>query len=204
MSESIPALFRSVRSCRQCYSDHCGIKVDLPERIPDNIRVVVIGEQPRRPANGAAAEPDPDIRYLDRYMKRAGVDFETLLYVTAVLCHPEDPARRPMRPSATEVRNCSAYLRKLLDRANPRLIVPLGHTGLLALQFALRDWTELRQFILNYDIGGTLTRADCTVYPLVLPSEATLKVRPEERQIRDWQRVPQLLESTEKRVARAG
>jgi len=42
------------------------------------------------------------------------------------------------------------------------------------------------------------------VYPLVLPSEATLKVRPEDRQVRDWQRVPQLLESTEKRVARAG
>ena len=204
MSESIPALFRTIRDCRQCYADRCGIKVGVPEEIPDNIRVVVIGEQPPRSTSDDRAAADPDTEYMPRYLDRAGVDPSTVLYVTAVMCHPEDPSLRPTRPSATEVRNCSTYLRKLLERARPRLIVPLGHTGLLALQFALKDWTELRQFILNYDIGGTLTRADCTVYPLVLPSRATLRMRPEERQVRDWQRVAQLLESTDKRVARTG
>lgn len=197
MRDGVRALFRTVHRCRQCYADRCGIVVTTPETIPDHVRMVVIGEQPPREGNGAAPS-DEEATYLQTYLDRAGVDPATVLFVTAVLCHPELPALRPGRPSATEVRNCSQYLRQLLARVNPKLIVPVGHSGLLALQFALNEWTELRQFILNYDVGAVLTRKDCTVYPLYLPSPSTLKARPEGRQLRDWQKIPQLLESMER------
>jgi len=197
VSKEVRAIFRSVHKCRQCYGDRCGIVVTTPETLPDTIRVVVIGEQPPREGNGAAPTGE-EADYLRTYLDRAGVDPATVLFVTAVLCHPEMASLRPGRPSATEVRNCSQYLRQLLTRVNPKLIVPVGHSGLLALQFAMNEWTELRQFILNYDVGAVLTRKDCTVYPLYLPSPSTLKARPEGRQLRDWQKIPQLLESLER------
>lgn len=194
MNENLRTFFRTVNTCRQCYGDRCGISVHVPERIPERVRVIVIGEQPPRPdgegANGATEETD----YLRGYLERAGVDADSVLHVTAVLCHPDRAAERPGRPSATEMRNCSSHLRQLIARADPQLIVPVGHSGLLALQFAMKEWTELRQFILNYDVGTVLKGPKCSVYPLYLPSPTTLKARPEERQVRDWQRIPQLLQ----------
>lgn len=228
MSDGVRSFFQNVQRCRLCYGD-AEIHVPIPEPIPASIRVLVIGEQPQdRPAMGngspgtveaesrlparnglederaapAATPGRGETEHLESYLRRAGIDSSDILYVTAVLCVPRDRALRPKRPTAAETKNCSSHLKALIGRIRPKLIVTLGHTGLLALQLAFPEWKELRQFILNYDVGGVLTRVDITVYPLYLPSESTRRARPESRQVRDWQRIPLLLDSLDK-AARA-
>ena len=57
-----------------------------------------------------------------------------------------------------------------VDPASPRY----GHIGAspktawrdFDLLHAIREWTELRQFILNYDIGNVLEQGGLAVYPL--------------------------------------
>lgn len=201
MKDGIRGFFREVQRCRLCYGVGHDILVPTPTPIPQRVRVLVVGEQPSRAAatdgeNSLSNEPGSE--HLRSYLERAGVDLAEVLYVTAVMCVPETAELRLGRPTATETRNCARHLRALIERAKPQLVVPLGHTGLLAVQFAFREWTELRQFILNYDIGAVLTRGDLTVYPLYLPSESTLKARPDGRQLRDWQKIPSVLDSLEK------
>ena len=202
MSDSVQVLFRHVERCRQCYGDRCTIRVAVPDPLPSRVRVLLVGEQPARGDGGNGAKAaDHTVAYLAEYLAHAGVDPAEVLYVTAVLCSPDDGSLRTGRPTAVEVRNCSTHLGALIERVRPRLIVTLGHTGLLSVQFAFREWTELRQFILNYDVGAMLTRGDLAVYPLYLPSESTRRTRSEGRQIRDWQKIPALLASLE-RLAR--
>ncbi|MFN8178811.1 MAG: uracil-DNA glycosylase family protein [bacterium] len=207
MTDAIRGFFREVSRCRLCYSGHSDIIVPLPDPLPPRPRLLVIGEQPCRVSaaegrNGMDGS-EPGSQHLRSYLERAGVDLGDVLYVTAVLCLPEKVELRAGRPTATETKQCARHLRKLVERVQPKLVVPLGHTGLLSMQFAFPEWTELRQFILNYDIGAVLARGDLTVYPLYLPSASTLNARPEGRQLRDWQKIPGVLESLE-REARTG
>ena len=202
MKDGVRSFFRLVEDCRICYGAHQEILVPTPQPIPKRVRVLVIGEQPCRVSEDEGStgldSQEPGTELLRSYLERADVNLDQVLYVTAVLCLPKNRDLRPGRPSATETRNCSSHLRALIDRVRPQLVVPLGHTGLLAVQFAFREWTELRQFILNYDVGTVLSRGDLTVYPLYLPSPSTLSARPDGRQARDWQRIPAVLESLEK------
>jgi uracil-DNA glycosylase family 4 len=205
VKDRIRTFFRSVQRCRLCYGPRSDIVVPQPKQISRNVRVLVVGEQPCRGPEGSNGSDavDGGVEHLRSYLDRAGIDPSEVLYVTAVLCFPQDESLRPGRPTATETKRCSAHLRTLIERLQPKLVVPLGHTGLLAIQFAFHEWTELRQFILNYDVGAVLRRPDLAVYPLYLPSESTLKARPEGRQVKDWQKIPFLLDAME-RTARAG
>ncbi len=202
MSEGVRAFFRNVQRCRLCYGDRCDIVVPSPAQIPERVRVLIVGEQPHHSGalNGhnGMGDREAGLENLETYLARAGVDRSEILYVTAVLCVPKDASLRGPRPAAAEVKNCSSHLRVLIDRVQPKLIVTLGHTALLSVQFAFHDWTELRQFILNYDIGTVLSRHDLSIYPLYLPTSATWKTRPDGRQLRDWQKVANLLVSLEK------
>jgi uracil-DNA glycosylase family 4 len=207
MSDNLRTFFRSVQRCRLCYGEGNDILVPAPAFIPERVRILVIGEQPHhagaRNGHNGMGDPETGVENLASYLQRAGIERSDVMYVTAVLCVPDDSALRGSRPTATEAKNCSVHLRAIVDRVLPRLIIPLGHTALLALQSAMKEWTELRQFILNYDIGAVLTRGDMAVYPLYLPSASTLKARPDGRQLRDWQKVPLLLESID-RIAPTG
>ena len=170
--------------------------------------VLILGEQPDREVSLATGRNDldnvgdPAIERLRMFLEKAPLGPGDVYYTTSVLCLPRDAAHRPKRPSAREVKACTMHVQFLLGYLSPRLIVPLGHTAIQSIQWIFKDWTELRQFILNYDIGNVLERKGISVYPLYHPSTFTLKSRPENRQIRDWQRIPMLLKSMGVRAAR--
>ena len=90
-------------------------------------------------------------------------------------------------------------MKRLLLLLRPRLVVTVGHTALGSLQQIYPDWRELRQFILNYDVGNVLEQNKMAVYPLYHTSKDTLKTRPELRQSMDWKRIPQILEALEEK-----
>jgi uracil-DNA glycosylase family 4 len=164
-------------------------------------QTLILGEQPDREAalatgrNDLDNDADPDIQRLKMFLRKADLDPSGFYYTTSVLCLPRDASRRPMRPSAKEVRSCTFHVQQLMRQVAPMLVIPLGHTAMQTVQWIFQDWRELRQFILNYDIGNVLERGGIAVYPLYHPTTRTLKSRSEIRQIRDWQRIPVILKS---------
>jgi uracil-DNA glycosylase family 4 len=189
-----------VRECTLCHGANAIVvpPLDVPDD-PAKVRVLLLGEQPDRKASLARRRTglwnDPGLKLLRRYMEQTGMERDAFVYATAVLCVPKDESRRGPRPSTDEARNCAGHLQGILHALRPELVVTLGHTPLLTLQQAYRSWTELRQYILNYDVGRVLSMEWFSVYPLYFPTDATLKARGERRQLQDWQRIPEILES---------
>lgn len=201
--DSIQQHMANVRGCSLCHGPS-GIVVpslDIPKDA-SKVRVLLLGEQPDRKAVVARRRSglwkDPNLMLLRKYVARTGMGQDEFAYATAVLCVPKDASRRGARPSTEEARNCAEHLRGILHHLRPQLVVTLGHTPLLTLQQAFRTWTELRQYILNYDVGRVLDGRDFSVYPLYFPSESTLKARGERRQFQDWEKIPQILEARKK------
>lgn len=200
MTENIRQHMQGVKSCSLCHGQN-GIVVPSLD-IPGNgsrIRMMLLGEQPspnarsRRRKKPLGLWEDPSLELLRKYVGQTGIPREEMLYATAVLCLPKDETRRRTRPSTDEARNCGKHVRGLLDTVRPQLVVTLGHTPLLTLQHTYQEWTELRQYILNYDVGTILEGRSFSVYPLYFPSDATLKARGERRQLQDWTRIAKIL-----------
>jgi uracil-DNA glycosylase family 4 len=209
VKKKLEPFWDEVGRCNQCHRE-CGIHVPRPDRWPARrARVLILGEQPDREVSlgtgrDGVSNPTSDMRRLAGYLKRAGLDLDEVLYTTAVLCVPRDPQARPGRPALSETKHCTRHLSKLIELLEPRVIVPLGHTAIQALQWVYRDWTALRQYILNYDVGTVLEWNGTAVYPLYHTSDSTVRVRSEERQARDWARVPMILEAQERNRTPAG
>jgi uracil-DNA glycosylase family 4 len=82
-----------------------------------------------------------DASQLPFHGDRAGHNFEELLdqvglsrydaFVTnAVLCNPRDDAGNNATPDASEIQNCSGYLREQIELINPKIVVTLGAVSL--------------------------------------------------------------------------
>ncbi len=210
MNERIRALYEGVSKCQLCHKE-CGIHVPRPDQLPasDRVRVLIVGEHPDRDVAfgtglSGIRNPGPEMERLRKFLTKGGVDEDELLYATCVFCHPLDAQGRPGRPSLSEAKNCSRHLIKLVELVRPQVIIPLGHTAVQAIQWVYRDWKELRQFILNYDVGQVIERNGIVVYPLYHTSCSTVKARSEERQARDWGRLTGILDSQERKEAPTG
>jgi DNA polymerase len=194
-------LYAEVGRCTACFGKN-EIFVPEPDRVPTGpcAEVLIIGEQPDRELALASGQsgifhPDTSALKLAEYLEKAGIDPSTFFYTTAVMCLPRDATLRTSRPHGTEVKNCVRHLGRLIALLKPTLIIPLGHTSVQSLQWLYPQWTELRQYILNYDIGKMLRRDDFGVYPLLHTTPRTWSTRSEEAQIRDWKRIPKLLKT---------
>jgi uracil-DNA glycosylase family 4 len=129
------------------------------------------------------------------FLKEAEIDEAEVFYATAVLCLPRDSSQRPARPTLDQTKNCTKHVDNLLRILQPKLIIPIGHTAVQSVQWIFHDWTELRQFILRYDVGNVLEKNGIAVYPLFPTSRSTLRARPQERQVRDWKKILSIFES---------
>jgi DNA polymerase len=202
VSEKITAFFRKVSKCTLCHGTD-SIYVPKPSQMPErgsNPRVFILGEQPDPKACLASGlsgidQEGPSVVRLRKFLRQAGIDEADVFFTTSVLCIPREPSMRGARPSPAEAKSCTRHIEKLLALVRPRVIVPVGHTAIQSIQWIYQDWTELRQFILNYDVGNVLVRNDLAVYPLYHTSTSTLRARPQDRQERDWRRLGSILES---------
>ncbi len=210
MKNRIETFFEEVSRCSLCHQG-CGIHVPQPDHLPTSERasILIIGEQPDREvgfgtSRNGIRNPGPEMERLRNYLSKSGIEAKDVLYATCVLCLPRDPQKRQARPSLDEAKNCTRHVTKLIELAKPRVIIPLGHTAVQAMQWVYRDWKELRQFILNYDVGNVIERNGTAVYPLYHTSCSTVKARSEDRQSRDWGRLQGILENQERRETTTG
>jgi len=201
MTSRVEEFHSRVSDCPTCFGPDAIVVPGFREIGTPPPQILILGEQPDREAALASGKndldnvDDPSGERLRMFMEKAPLDPANVYYTTSVLCLPRDATRRPNRPPTSEVKSCTVHVQFMLSLLLPRLVIPLGHTAIQSLQWIFRDWRELRQFILNYDIGNVLERKGMYVYPLYHPSTFTLKSRPENRQIRDWQRIPMILKT---------
>lgn len=182
---SFAALAREAAGCRACprMADRPAVLSESNGAL--NAPVVFVAEAPGRFGSGRTGIPfygDRSGEHFQALIDHIGLRRDSIFITNAVLCNPLS-AGCNSRPTAAEIRNCSAYLDRVLALIRPRLVVTLGGVGLEALNRLLG--TRLR---LSQAAGRLWTTPRFSLLPLYHPSpRVTNTRRPLARQKQDFQ-----------------
>jgi uracil-DNA glycosylase len=150
-----------------------------------NPRVMFIAEAPGR--NGA------DRTRIPFHGDTSGENFEILLesaqltrddiFITnSVMCSPRKPSGANDKPKRTEIRNCSGFLRRLIETIDPPVIATLGAVALDSLRLI-----EQHDYRLREHAAQVLSWYGRVLVPLYHPSpQVIITVRPLEQQKSDF------------------
>jgi len=153
-----------------------------------NPRVMFIAEAPGR--NGA------DRTRVPFHGDTSGRNFESLLasikltrdeiFITnTVLCSPRKPSGANDKPSRSEIRNCSDFLRRQIEMINPPIIATLGAVALDAVKLI-----EPHDYQLRDAVAKILRWNGRLLVPLYHPSpQVIITVRKLEEQKRDFRSI---------------
>jgi uracil-DNA glycosylase len=130
----------------------------------------------------------------------SGATFEQLLasirltradiFITnTVLCSPRKPSGANDKPTRTEIRNCSGFLRRTIELLNPPIVATLGAVALGALKLiAPHEYTLQRSAAQVLEWNGR------KLVPLYHPSpQVLITVRPLAQQLQDFQTLVRLI-----------
>jgi len=156
-------------------------------------RLLVIGEAPGRFGSAVTRIPfhgDRSGENFERLLPHAGLRREDLFIANAVQCNPKDGKGRNDRPTPQEMRNCSGYLRELLDIVRPPYVVTLGQKALDALHLI-----EPHKIALKDSVAIATPWRGCKVVPLYHPSGRAMAKRPFRQQAKDYTRLGRILQA---------
>jgi uracil-DNA glycosylase family 4 len=100
-------------------------------------RVMFIGEAPGRKGADRTRVPfsgDQSGANFDRFLNSIQLTREQIFITSAALCNPRSESGANRKPTQTEIKNCSAFLRRTIELVDPRVIVTLGSVALEALK----------------------------------------------------------------------
>ena len=152
-----------------------------------NAEIIFVAEAPGRFGAGRSGIPF--------HGDKSGDNFETLLkhicltraevFITnAALCNPLENGNN-RRPKASEIKNCSPFLKETLNLINPQIVVTLGSVGLQALNLILETRYQLKE-----NVAKPLTTPDFILFPLYHPSpRVTNWMRPLAQQKKDFKEI---------------
>src|SRR6478735_5714475 len=167
-SQAFNTLFTEAHACRLCanLADKTAVLSELNGSL--NPKVMFIGEAPGRAGADRTRRPF--------YGDKSGANFQLLLdsialsrediFITsAVMCSPRSATDANRRPTRTEIKNCSAYLTRVLELIQPKVIATLGGVALEALTSI-----AYHEYRLKTHAGEILDWNGCTILPLYHPS----------------------------------
>jgi len=95
------------------------------------------------------------------------------IFITnAVLCCPTKENGNVRSPNKLEVKNCSSYLKRIIELVDPKIIVPLGVKALESLKEI-----ETHKLVLSKDVATYTKWNDRYLYPLYHPSPQVINTR---------------------------
>ena len=111
-------------------------------------KVFFVGEAPgragadrtRRPFTGDKSGDNLQILFDSIELSR-----EDVFLTSAVMCSPRSATDANRKPTRAEIRNCSRYLRRLLELIDPPLVATLGAVGLDSLKFIEEHSFKLKE-----------------------------------------------------------
>jgi uracil-DNA glycosylase family protein len=133
---SLPALREAARRCEGCDLYRNATQTVFGDGAPD-ARFMLVGEQPGDQEDRRGAPfVGPAGRMLDKALKEAGIDRETV-YVTNAVKHfkfePRGKRRIHQKPNAAEIDACRPWLVAEMLLVDPAVTVVLGATAARAL-----------------------------------------------------------------------
>ena len=183
--ERFIALTTEAANCRLCPA-MCGRSAVLSElngRL--DARVMFIGEAPGRKGADRTRIPfsgDQSGKNFDRFLASIGLERSQIFITSAALCNPRTTTGANRRPTTSEVRNCSNFLKRTIELIDPRLIVTLGGVALEALRLVHYHELNLREAA-----GRVHQWAGRLLVPLYHPSpQVLITSRKEAAQLRDY------------------
>lgn len=161
-------LCREAQACRTCpdLADKKAVMSPLNGSLAP--RVFFIGEAPGRAGADRTRRPfygDKSGDNFQRLLDSIGLAREDIFITSAVMCSPRSATDANRRPTRTEIRNCSAYLKRTLDVVRPPLIATLGAVALEALRLI-----AYHDFELKTHAGCVLEWNRTVLVPLYHPS----------------------------------
>ena len=149
-------------------------------------RVMFIGEAPGRKGADRTRVPfsgDQSGKNFERFLASVGLARSEIFITSAALCNPRKATGANRRPTSTELRNCSDFLRRTIELIQPGVIVTLGGVALESLKSI-----ETHQFTLRDDAANLRKWNGRTLIPLYHPSPQVLITSRDERaQLRDYE-----------------
>ena len=179
------ALVSEAAACVRC-SAMCGRTAVLSDlNGPIDARVMFIGEAPGRKGADRTRIPfsgDQSGRNFERFLTSINLQRSEIFITSAALCNPRTATGANRRPTASELRNCSDFLRRTLALVDPAVIVTLGMVALEALKSLQYHELNLRK-----DAGKIRLWNGRLLVPLYHPSPQVLITSRDERaQLRDY------------------
>ncbi len=102
-----------------------------------NPKALFVAEAPGRNGGDRTRIPfhgDASGRNFDELLASIKLTRADIFITNAVLCSPRKPSGANDRPTRTEIRNCSGFLRRLIELINPPVVATLGAVALDALK----------------------------------------------------------------------
>jgi len=179
------ALVSEAAACVRC-SAMCGRTAVLSDlNGPIDARVMFIGEAPGRKGADRTRIPfsgDQSGRNFERFLTSINLQRSEIFITSAALCNPRTATGANRRPTTSELRNCSDFLRRTIALVDPAVIVTLGMVALEALK--LLQYHELN---LRKDAGKIRLWNGRLLVPLYHPSpQVLITSRDEKAQLRDY------------------
>jgi uracil-DNA glycosylase family 4 len=154
--------------------------------------VMFVGEAPGRQGGDRTRVPfsgDQSGRNFSRFLASIPLTRESVFITNAVLCNPRKPTGANRKPSASEVLNCSAFLRRQIEVVDPSVIVTLGAVSLAALRLV-----EYHDLSLRESAGQIHEWNGRLLVPVYHPSPQVLAShRREAAQLRDYKAIARAL-----------
>ena len=179
------ALVSEAAACVRC-SAMCGRTAVLSDlNGPIDARVMFIGEAPGRKGADRTRIPfsgDQSGRNFERFLTSINLQRSEIFITSAALCNPRKATGANRRPTASELRNCSDFLRRTIALVDPAVIVTLGMVALEALKSLQYHELNLRK-----DAGKIRLWNGRLLVPLYHPSpQVLITSRDEKAQLRDY------------------
>lgn len=129
-------LATEARACTICpdLADKTAVMSELNGSLTP--KVLFIGEAPGRAGADRTRRPfygDKSGENFQKLLDSISLDRSDIFITSAVMCSPRSATDANRKPTVTEIKNCSAYLRRTLDLIRPPLIATLGSVALEAL-----------------------------------------------------------------------
>ena len=155
-------------------------------------RVMFIGEAPGRKGADRTRVPfsgDQSGKNFERFLASIDLKRSEIFITSAALCNPRATSGANRRPAASEIRNCSDFLRRSLELVDPRVVVTLGTVALEALELI-----HYHDFNLKNDAGRICHWNNRLLVPLYHPSpQVLITSRKEAAQLRDYKVVAEAI-----------
>ena len=167
-SQVFTVLFTEAQACRLCanLADKTAVLSELNGNI--HPKVMFIGEAPGRAGADRTRRPfygDKSGANFQLLLDSIGLSREDIFITSAVMCSPRSATDANRRPLRSEIKNCSAYLKRVIELIDPPVIATLGSVALEALKLI-----QYHELTLKADAGTLQKWNERTLVPLYHPS----------------------------------